>query len=50
LISRESDNLHATIAFWDEDHATEMDWNKNAAKSGALMCGLEGSDQIAGCQ
>jgi hypothetical protein len=46
----ESEKLRPALAFWDDDHAGEEDWNKNAAKGGALMCGLEGSDQVAGRQ
>ncbi|KAI4697456.1 uncharacterized protein J4E84_000586 [Alternaria hordeiaustralica] len=48
--SREPNGLHPTVAFWDDDYAAEEDWNKNAAKGGALICGLEGSDQTAGRQ
>ncbi|CAN9216217.1 unnamed protein product [Alternaria alternata] len=50
LINRNPNEERPTVAFWDDDHATEVDWKKSAAKGGALMCALEGSDQVAGRQ
>ncbi|CAN9102611.1 unnamed protein product [Alternaria sp. RS040] len=50
LINRKSNKDRPTVAFWDDDHAAEVDWKKSAAKGGALMCALEGSDQVAGRQ
>jgi hypothetical protein len=50
LINRKPNEERPTVTFWDDDHATEVDWKKSAAKGGALMCALEGSDQVAGRQ
>jgi hypothetical protein len=36
--------------FWDDDYATDADWDKYIHKGGALMCALVGSDQTAGRQ
>jgi hypothetical protein len=38
------------ITFWDDDYATQQDWDEYAYKGGALMCGLEGDDETAGGQ
>ncbi|KAI5376525.1 hypothetical protein J4E82_004746 [Alternaria postmessia] len=50
LINRKPNEERPAVAFWDDDHATEVDWKKSAAKGGALICALEGSDQVAGRQ
>jgi hypothetical protein len=50
LTNRGINGLHPTVAFWDDNHAAYEDWSKSAAKGGALMCGLEGSDETAGRQ
>jgi hypothetical protein len=50
LTSRGINGLHPTVAFWDDNHAADEDWSKYVAKGGALMCGLEGSDETAGRQ
>jgi hypothetical protein len=50
LPARELDPLRPTIAFWDDDYASDKDWDKYTHKGGALMCGLEGSDETAGGQ
>lgn len=36
------------MAFWDDDVASDADWDKYIHKGGALMCGLVGSDRTAG--
>jgi hypothetical protein len=39
-----------TVTFWDDDYASEKDWDTYTHKGGALMCGLKGSDETAGRQ
>ncbi|EDU43710.1 conserved hypothetical protein [Pyrenophora tritici-repentis Pt-1C-BFP] len=47
LAMRSLNGPRPKVAFWD-DPASPEDWQKYTAKGGALMCGLEGSDQTAG--
>jgi hypothetical protein len=48
LPTRELDPSRPTVAFWDDDYASEKNWDKYTHKGGALICGLEGSDKTAG--
>ncbi|KAK1908835.1 hypothetical protein P3342_006714 [Pyrenophora teres f. teres] len=48
LAKRNLNEPRPKVAFWDDDTASAEDWKTYKAKGGALMCGLEGSDQAAG--
>jgi hypothetical protein len=41
---------HPATAFWDDDLASDADWEKYTLKGGALMCGLVDTDRTAGRQ
>jgi hypothetical protein len=39
-----------TVKLWDDDYASDKDWDTFIHKGGALVCGLEGDDETAGRQ
>jgi hypothetical protein len=50
LAIRDLDDSRLSTTFWDDDLASDADFSRYANKGGALMCGLEGSDETAGRQ
>ena len=48
--SKSATTPHPATAFWDDDTASDADWEKYTLKGGALMCGLAGTDRTAGRQ